>query len=82
MPQPVLFPFASGKFRNKLIENEESNEASPSTRDIAKLLYEDFTTKRYGNGTQVLHVNVFIGANIIYISLHKIILLTPALIQG
>ena len=42
-------------------------------------MYEDFTTNRYGNGTQVFHDNVVIGANKIYIYLHKIILVTTRL---
>ena len=42
-------------------------------------MYKDFTTKRYGDGTQVFNDNVVIGKNKIYISLHKIILVTTSL---
>ena len=42
-------------------------------------MYDDFTTKRYGDGTQVFHDNVVIGANKRYIYLHKIILVTTRL---
>ena len=50
-----------------------------STRPIAKVFYEDFTRKRYGDGTQVFRDNLVIGANRRYISLHKIILVTTRL---
>ena len=59
----IISPFWLWKISNTLRETSESNEVSPSTRHIAKVLYEDFTTKRYGNGTQVFHDNVVIGAN-------------------
>ena len=71
-----IVPFCLWKIRNTLRETSESNEVSPSTRHIANILYEDFTTKLYGDGTQVFHDNVVIGANKRYISLHKIILVT------
>ena len=74
-----LVTFWLWKIRNTLRETEESNEVSPSTRHTAKVLYEGFTTKRYGDGTQVFHDNVVIGANKRYISLHKTILVTTRL---
>ena len=74
-----ILPFCLWKIRNTLRETAESNEVSQSTRHIAKLLYEDFTTKRYGDGTQVFRDNVVIGANKRYIYLHKIILVTTSL---
>ena len=67
------------EIRNTLREAAESNEVSPSTHHIEKVFYEYFTTKRRGNRTRVFHENVVIGANKIYISLHKIILLTTRL---
>ena len=75
----ILVHFCLWKIRNTSRETAESNEVSQSTRHIAKLLYGDFTTKRYGDRTQVFHDNVVIGANKRYISLHKIILVTTSL---
>ena len=65
--------------KNTLRETAESNKVSSSTRHIAKVLYEDFTTKRYGDGTHIFNDNVVIGANKRYISLHKTILVTTSL---
>ena len=77
-----IVTFCFCKIRNTLRETAKSNEVSLSTRHIAKVLYEDFTTKRYGDGTQVFHYNVVLGAKKIYTSLHKIIVVTTSLIQG
>ena len=46
---------------------------------MAKVLYDGFTKKRYGDGTQVYHDNVVIGDKKRYISLHKIILVATCL---
>ena len=57
-----IVPFCLWKFRNTLRETAESNEVALSTRHISKVLYEDFTTKRYCGETQIFNDNVVIGA--------------------
>ena len=74
-----IVTFCFWKIRNTLRETAKSNEVSLSTRHIAKVLYEEFNTEHYGNGTKLFHDNVVIVANKRYISLHKIILVTTSL---
>ena len=75
-----LVPYLLYKVRESLKDMSISENISPTTCYLAKILLKDFEEKRYGDGTKLFHdVDVVIGGMNRYISLHRSVLVASLL---
>jgi zinc finger BED domain-containing protein 1 (E3 SUMO-protein ligase ZBED1) len=81
-PTISFVPFFIWKLRGTLkshADGDDSFKVSTSTTHLARRMYNDFVSNRYGDGSEVYHDNYVLGNLQRYISLHRIVLVATFL---